>query len=165
MILADKDGDTALDGARLGQQRNECLDGTYEDVIEYLQTAMAIENPDGEKQVITPEDTPPATPVRVEIPGFTFRCMTPDDQTIKPKFGDISKAYFTLPGEEQACVRKIDAAINDGCNHGKLEGFRGAAFFMNEEDAQKYAGCLPIFRLQAQECVAQYRLQRPRCEG
>ena len=101
----------------------------------------------------------------VEIPGFTFGCTTPSGTKIKPKFGDIYKARYTLPGEQASCLRKVDAAIHDGCNHGQLETFRGAAFFMNEDEAQQYAGCLSIFRLQAQECVAQYGLQRPRCEG
>ena len=171
--IVDNDGDSALSAANKGQQdESYCPEGDYERVKELLTEALGdskagndVADSETGNRIVDPPQESPAEVVEVEIKGFKFSCKTPTGKTIKPKFGDIPEgARFELPEDREFCLRTVDARINDACNHAQLETFRGATFFMSPEDAKKYAGCLPIFRKQAKECVAYFRWQRTRCE-
>ena len=176
------EGSTAIDAANEGlQDESYCPEGDYERVKELLTDALGdskagndvadsetgddvADSETGDGRVDSPQESA-SEAVEVEIKGFKFICKTPTGKTIKPKFGDIPEgARFELPEDRESCLRTVDARINDACNHAQLETFRGATFFMSPEDAKKYAGCLPIFRKQAKECVAYFRWQRTRCE-
>lgn len=163
--LVDNDGDSALRNAEIGQNKSRCPEGDYVGVKELLTEALAdpkagndvADSKAGDGIVDSPQESPSEV-VEVEIKGFKFSCKTPTGKTIKPKFGDIPEgARFELPEDREFCLRTVDARINDACNHAQLETFRGAAFFISPEDAKKYAGCLPIFRKQAKECIAYFR--------
>ena len=167
------EGSTAIDAANEGlQDESYCPEGDYERVKELLTDALGdskagndVADSETGDRIVDPPQESPAEVVEVEIKGFKFSCKTPTGKTIKPKFGDIPEgARFELPEDREFCLRTVDARINDACNHAQLETFRGATFFMSPEDAKKYAGCLPIFRKQAKECVAYFRWQRTRCE-
>ena len=76
---------------------------------------------------------------------------------LKPKFGDIGGVYYTdVSGNREACRQAI---------RNKIALCRQNASFESNTKNRKYPGCLPIFRQQAQSCVAHFRYQMGKCDG
>ena len=91
----------------------------------------------------------------VRIDGFGFGCKTPDGRTLKPQFGDMDGVFYPeIAGNEEACVMAVKRRIATCHQHTR---------FLSPSDNEKYAGCLPFFRQQAEGCVAHFRGELPKC--
>ena len=76
----------------------------------------------------------------VRIGDFAFSCNTPDGKTVKPKFGDISGAYFTdMPGQYEQCLETIKR---------KIVGCEANTTFASNTENERYPGCGQIFKTQ-----------------
>ncbi|MCY4395717.1 MAG: SH3 domain-containing protein [Rhodospirillaceae bacterium] len=75
---------------------------------------------------------------------------------LKPKFGDIDGPYYTEVSENREACR---AAIRNS-----IALCRQNVAFESNTKNRKYAGCLPIFRQQAESCVVHFRHQMSKCE-
>ena len=99
----------------------------------------------------------PAPAAEARIEDFRFECRAPDGKRLKPKFGDVDGVFFTgLPGQRDACVAAVDRMIAT-CHE-------NTSFTSNTRN-REYAGCLPIFKAQAQECAAFFRNERRKCDA
>ena len=99
----------------------------------------------------------PAQSAEARIEDFRFECRTPDGKRLKPKLGDVEGAYFTdLPGQRDACLAAVD---------NKIALCRENTSFISNTRDREYAGCLPIFRSQAQQCVAFFQAERAKCNA
>ena len=74
---------------------------------------------------------------------------------LKPKFGDIGGVYYTDVSENREACRQ---AIKN-----KIALCRQNTNFESNTKNRKYAGCLRIFRQQAQGCVVHFRHQMSKC--
>ena len=75
---------------------------------------------------------------------------------LKPKFGNIDGVYYTDVSENrEACRQAIRA---------KIALCRQNTNFESNTKNRKYAGCLPIFRRQAQSCTVHFRHQMSKCD-
>ena len=99
----------------------------------------------------------PAPAAEARIEDFRFECRAPDGKRLKPKFGDVDGVFFTgLPGQRDACIAAVDRMIAT-CHE-------NTSFTSNTRN-REYAGCLPIFKAQAQECAAFFRNERRKCDA
>ena len=99
----------------------------------------------------------PAPAAEASIEDFRFECRAPDGKRLKPKFGDVDGVFFTgLPGQRDACIAAVDRMIAT-CHE-------NTSFTSNTRN-REYAGCLPIFKSQAQECAAFFRNERRKCDA
>ena len=99
----------------------------------------------------------PASAAEARIEDFRFECRAPDGKRLKPKFGDVDGVFFTgLPGQRDACIAAVDRMIAT-CHE-------NTSFTSNTRN-REYAGCLPIFKAQAQECAAFFRNERHKCDA
>ena len=79
----------------------------------------------------------------------------PRAASLKPKFGDIDEAFYTdLPAQRQQCLEAINR---------KIALCRDNTLFESNTKNEKYAGCLPIFREQAEVCVKHFERERGKC--
>ena len=86
-----------------------------------------------------------------------FGCVTSGGRTLKPKFGDITGAYFVdLPAQRQECLDTVDR---------KIAWCRENTVFTTNTLNQEHAACLPRFEEQARECIAFFEDERHKCEG
>ena len=107
--------------------------------------------------VMAPALFSPAPAAEASIEDFRFECRAPDGKRLKPKFGDVDGAFFTgLPGQRDACIAAVDRMIAT-CHE-------NTSFTSNTRN-REYAGCLPIFKAQAQECAAFFRNERRKCDA
>ena len=75
---------------------------------------------------------------------------------LKPKFGDIGGVYYSdVSGNREACRQAIK---------NKIALCRQNTNFESNTKNREYAGCLPIFRRQAQGCVVHFRHQMSKCD-
>ena len=75
---------------------------------------------------------------------------------LKPKFGDIGGVYYTdVSGNREACRQAI---------RNKIALCRQNTNFESNTKNRKYAGCLSVFRRQAQGCVTHFRHQMSKCD-
>ena len=75
---------------------------------------------------------------------------------LKPKFGDIGGVYYTDVSENREACRQ---AIRN-----KIALCRQNTNFESNTKNREYAGCLRIFRQQAQSCVTHFRHQMSKCD-
>ncbi len=74
---------------------------------------------------------------------------------LKPKFGNIDGVYYSdVSGNREACRQAI---------RNKIALCRQNTNFESNTKNRKYAGCLRIFRRQAQGCVTHFRHQMSKC--
>ena len=91
------------------------------------------------------------------IGDFAFACVTPEGETLKPMFGDIDgNLFIDLPAQRQACLDTVDRKI--------IQCGENTGFYSNTKD-RTYAGCLPIFERQAEECAAFFRAEKAKCDA
>ena len=96
-----------------------------------------------------------AEAAEARITGFVFSCETPEGRKLKPKLGDIDEAFYTdLPAQRQQCLEAIDR---------KIALCRDNTLFESNTKNEKYAGCLPIFREQAEVCVKHFTREQVKC--
>ena len=96
-----------------------------------------------------------AGPVRID--DFKFGCETPTGQRLKPQFGDMDGMFYSeIAGNEAACTQAVKSRIANCHQHTR---------FLSPGDNEKYPGCLPIFRQQAEACVAHFRRELPKCRS
>ena len=77
-------------------------------------------------------------------------------EELKPKFGDIGGVYYTdVSGNREACRQAIK---------NKIALCRQNTNFESNTKNRKYAGCLPVFRRQAQSCTVHFRHQMSKCD-
>ncbi len=75
---------------------------------------------------------------------------------LKPKFGNIDGVYYSdVSGEREACRQAI---------RNKMALCRQNTNFASNTENREHAGCLPIFRRQAESCVTHFRHQMSKCE-
>ncbi len=75
---------------------------------------------------------------------------------LKPKFGDIDGVYYSdVSGEREACRQAIK---------NKMALCRQNTNFVSNTKNREHAGCLPIFRQQAESCAVHFRHQMSKCE-
>ena len=75
---------------------------------------------------------------------------------LKPKFGNIDGVYYSdVSGNREACRQAI---------RNKIALCRQNTNFESNTKNRKYAGCLPVFRQQAQSCVVHFRHQMSKCD-
>ncbi len=75
---------------------------------------------------------------------------------LKPKFGDIGGVYYSdVSGNREACRQAI---------RNKIALCRQNTNFESNTRNREYAGCLPIFRRQAQSCTVHFRHQMSKCD-
>ena len=75
---------------------------------------------------------------------------------LKPKFGNIDGVYYTdVSGNREACRQAI---------RNKIALCRQNTNFESNTKNREYAGCLGIFRRQAQSCVTHFRHQMSKCD-
>ena len=76
---------------------------------------------------------------------------------LKPKFGNIDGIYYSdVSGNREACLSALRR---------KIYLCRENTNFESNTKNRKYAGCLPIFRQQAQGCVEHFTRMQSRCHG
>ena len=79
-----------------------------------------------------------------------------DGKELKPKFGDIGGVFYTQASENrEACRQAIKKKIGP-CGQNTS--------FVSKTLDRKYPGCLPIFRQQAEICVAHFRVHEVSCK-
>ena len=99
----------------------------------------------------------PALAAQVRIGDFRFSCKAPDGKTLKPKFGDIDGTTFIdMPAQYEQCIATIKRMIV-GCEMN--------TDFISNTEAERYPGCLPIFKEQSQACVAFYHREKAKCDA
>ena len=75
---------------------------------------------------------------------------------LKPKFGNIDGVYYTdVSGNREACRQAI---------RNKIALCRQNTNFESNTKNREYAGCLPVFRRQAESCVVHFRHQMSKCD-
>ncbi len=75
---------------------------------------------------------------------------------LKPKFGNIDGVYYSdVAGNREACRQAIK---------NKIALCRQNTNFEINTKNREYAGCLPVFRRQAQSCVVHFRHQMSKCD-
>ncbi len=75
---------------------------------------------------------------------------------LKPKFGNIDGVYYSdVSGNREACRQAI---------RNKIALCRQNTSFESNTKNRQHAGCLPIFRRQAQSCVVHFRHQMSKCD-
>ena len=75
---------------------------------------------------------------------------------LKPKFGNIDGVYYSdVSGEREACRQAIK---------NKMALCRQNTNFESNTKNREHAGCLPIFRQQAESCAVHFRHQMSKCE-
>ena len=98
-----------------------------------------------------------ADAAEARIADFVFGCETPDGEKLKPKFGDIDEAFYTdLPAQRQQCLDAVER---------KIALCRDNTLFESNTKNEKYAGCLPVFRDQAEVCVKHFERERGKCDA
>ena len=89
------------------------------------------------------------------IEGFAFGCESPDDETLKPRHGDIEgMTYSDLPAQRPQCLGTIDR---------KIALCRENTEFATESENQEFAACLSVFQAQARACVGHFSFERSKC--
>ena len=77
-------------------------------------------------------------------------------EELKPKFGDIGGVYYTdVAGNREACRQAIK---------NKIALCRQNTNFESNTKNREYAGCLPVFRQQAESCAVHFRHQMSKCD-
>ena len=75
---------------------------------------------------------------------------------LKPKFGNIDGVYYSdVASNREACRQAI---------RNNIALCRQNTNFESNTKNRKYAGCLPVFRRQAQSCVVHFRHQMSKCD-
>ena len=96
-----------------------------------------------------------AEAAQARITDFIFGCTVPDGSRHKPKFGNVDGGFWTdIPAQREEC----EAAIKR-----KIVECRANTGFMTNTKEREYAGCLPIFRRQAELCVDHFERQEYKC--
>ena len=134
MTIKDSDRDDALSAARKGQsgEYSLCPEGTYEDVIDYLQTAMAIENPESIK-ANSPVDRY-QKPVKYAAiaykEGLPFLRAIVKDQPVSADFEAIQKCNLRVQ-------RTGDTAGGEDCRIAAVFGSgQCGAYALSEDERQ-----------------------------
>jgi hypothetical protein len=99
----------------------------------------------------TAEDTHKA----VIQPFEDFGCRV-GDKVLLPAYSFAARSDFWLPGQQKHCLDTIKRSIV-GCSW--------ATRHEHSWNDDKYPGCLPIFRQQAQACAEHYRRQEAVCRA
>ena len=75
---------------------------------------------------------------------------------MKPKFGNIDGVYYTdVSDNREACRQAI---------RNKIALCRQNTNFESNTKNREYAGCLPVFRQQAESCAVHFRRQMSKCD-
>ena len=75
---------------------------------------------------------------------------------LKPKFGNIGGVYYSdVSGNREACRQAI---------RNKIALCRQNTSFESNTKNRQHAGCLPIFRRQAESCAVHFRHQMSKCD-
>ena len=75
---------------------------------------------------------------------------------LKPKFGNIDGVYYSdVSGNREACRQAIK---------NKIALCRQNTNFESNTKNREYAGCLPVFRQQAESCATHFRHQMSKCD-
>ena len=75
---------------------------------------------------------------------------------LKPKFGNIDGVYYTdVSQDREACRQAI---------RNKIALCRQNTNFESNTKNREYAGCLPVFRQQAESCAVHFRRQMSKCD-
>ena len=75
---------------------------------------------------------------------------------LKPKFGNIDGVYYTEVSQDREACRQ---AIKN-----KIALCRQNTNFESNTKNREYAGCLPVFRQQAESCAVHFRHQMSKCD-
>ena len=81
---------------------------------------------------------------------------TASAKELKPKFGNIDGVYYTDVSQDREACRQ---AIKN-----KIALCRQNTNFESNTKNREYAGCLPVFRQQAESCAAHFRRQMSKCD-
>ena len=91
------------------------------------------------------------------VPALPSPAAMASVKELKPKFGDIGGiTYSDVSGNRDACLSALRS---------KIHLCRSNTNFESNTKNRKYAGCLPIFRQQAQSCVEHFTRMQSRCHG
>lgn len=87
---------------------------------------------------------------------FALLAAAASAKELKPKFGNIDGVYYSdVSGEREACRQAIK---------NKMALCRQNTNFESNTKNREHAGCLPIFRQQAESCAVHFRHQMSKCE-
>lgn len=96
-----------------------------------------------------------AEAAEARIGGFAFECVTPEGKRLKPKFGDIDGVFYTdLPYQREQCLATVAR---------KIALCRENVDFASNTENRDHAGCLPVFRQQAEACAGHFAFERGKC--
>ena len=95
-------------------------------------------------------------PLVAAIPVIALLTSAASAKELKPKFGNIDGVYYSdVSGNREACRQAI---------RNKIALCRQNTNFESNTKNRKYAGCLPVFRRQAQSCTVHFRHQMSKCD-